>query len=163
MVAVTRLGATARYFLLILPWDHYGMLCYEIALFRARYTHRNTQELQFWDRDGENPRVSLSLCRHQHSTGQMRLELLWVACTPADQEWRHIYIAAPLRFCFTLVYMLVAQFWNLYACRFELPWKSEMLDVRFGAYCVCCPDGCLLCSQDVCNLRSHAATLALLD
>ena len=40
-----------------------------------------------------------------------------------------------------------------------------MLDVRFAAYCVlcsCCPAGCLLCSQDVCNLWSPAATLALL-
>ena len=37
--------------------------------------------------------------------------------------------------------------------------------MRFGAYCVlcsCCPAGCLLCSQDVCNLWSPAATLALL-
>ena len=37
------------------------------------------------------------------------------------------HIAAPLIFCFTLVYMLVAQLscpcWNLYACRFELPWN----------------------------------------
>ena len=79
---------TARYFLLILPET---IVIYSaIALFRARYTCRNTQELQFWDRDGENSRVSLSLCRHQHSTGRMRLELLLVACIPADQEWRHI-------------------------------------------------------------------------
>ena len=73
-----------------------------------------------------------------------------------------------LRFCFTLVYMLVAQLYHVLVgiCTHADSSYPGMLDVRFAAYCVlcsCCPAGCLLCSQDVCNLRSHAATLLLLD
>ena len=80
---------TARYFLLILPLRP---LWY--TLLSLSFVHVTRVEIlrnfSFETEMGENPRVSLSLCRHQHSTGRMGLELLLVACIPADQEWRHI-------------------------------------------------------------------------